>query len=251
MRTRLIKGLLILFGIAIFLEGFPFALLVFSYRRADITYSGGEDELTVGTSIALLGHVSNGDGGSELSPRIHASSDVWPPFRWLFRWSVETDSTAWDVFDATAYLVGEARISNGKLIGVKAGAVRVVLKVLGRRASQTFLVKPHGVDIAADRDSLVLEAGTTGDVVITATAKSGDIPAGYLPSRNVKDCSPTQETWAIGQIESAKRSPGRWVFPVIAHGRGQCTLVFDIAGREARVALTVTGKTKMERVYGR
>jgi hypothetical protein len=126
--------------------------------------------------------------------------------------------------------------------------VRLVLNVLGRRDSYVFLIKPHGVSLAADSDSLVLESGRTGSVVITGTARSGEIPGGYLPHARVTDCSPSA-AHEIGEVpQSPQRSTGRWVFPVHAQGRGQCTLLFGLADDTVRVALTVTGKTQLERI---
>ena len=251
MRKRIVSGLLILLGIAVFLEAIPFALLMLSYRRADITFSNTGEGLGVGSSIRILGHVSNGDGGSELAPKFGANSDAMPPFRWLFRWSVETDSTQWDVFETTTYLVGEARVANGRLIGVRPGAVRLVLNVLGRRASQTFLVQAHGVALSADRDSLVLEGGSKGSVVITATSEAGDIPGGYGPFARITDCSPSSEPFDVAEFRSPTRSAGRWEFPVLAHGYGQCMLVFGLADDSIRVPLSVTGMSKMDRLMAK
>src|SRR3977135_2375236 len=72
-------------------DALPLACLPFMSRRADIT--SDSTEIPVGGSTAIRGHISN-NARSDLGPRVPSTSfSTWPPFNWLFRWRVLTDST--------------------------------------------------------------------------------------------------------------------------------------------------------------
>lgn len=227
-------------------DALPLACLPFLPRRADIT--SDSTEITVGGSTAIRGHISS-IVNSELVPTTTATSySTWPPFNSLFRWRVLTDSAQTMYVDgARIARIGEATIRRGRLVGLRPGAVVAELRVLGRRGTREFLVKPVGVTLAAHPPSIHLQAGDSARIVVTGSARSGLIPAGYVPLGGTYDCASEKWGRSVGWPEERTRADGRWVFNFMAMGSGVCTIRFRLADDTVALPLTVTGTLDMQR----